>query len=264
MQIVKLGQTAHHVVETGDPTGPAIVLANSLGTDLRVWDPVLPLLPAGLRVIRYDKRGHGLSDSPEGPWRIEDFADDLAGILDALGARQVALVGLSVGGLIAQALSARRPDLVRVLILSGTAARIGTAESWNDRIEAVRTRGIAAIADPILERWFAPRFRASEPTLALWRNMLIRTPRDGYVATCAAIRDADLTESTRALRLPTLAMVGEHDGSTPPDLVRATAGLIPAAGFEIIPDAGHIPGVEQPATVARLIADFLKETNHHV
>jgi 3-oxoadipate enol-lactonase len=239
-----------------------VVFANSLGTDLRVWDAVLPLLPPGLRLIRYDKRGHGLSDSPPAPWRIEDFADDLAGILDALGVTGAAVVGLSVGGLIAQAFAARRPDLARVLILSGTAAKIGTPELWNERIRVVESDGIAALADPILERWFSARFRAENPALALWRNMLTRSPAVGYAATCAAIRDADLTESTRTLRLPTLAMVGDADGSTPPDLVRDTAALIPGARLEVIAGAGHLPGVEQPETVARLIGNFLKETGH--
>ena len=209
VQIVRLDQVSLHVAEAGNPDGPPVVFANSLGTDLRVWDPVLPYLPAGFRYIRYDKRGHGLSDSVPGPWRIEDLADDLAGLLDRLGVRSAAVVGLSVGGLIAQALAARRPDLVRVLVLSDTAPKIGTAEAWNDRIAAVESQGIAAIADAILERWFSPGFRAEEPALALWRNMLTRSPVAGYVATCGAIRDADLTESTRTLRLPTLAMVGD-------------------------------------------------------
>ena len=262
MQIVRLDQVSLHVAEAGDPDGPPVVFANSLGTDLRVWEPVLPYLPAGFRYIRYDKRGHGLSDSLPGPWRIEDLADDLAGLLDRLGVRSAAVVGLSVGGLIAQALAARWPDLVRVLVLSGTAPKIGTAEAWADRIAAVESQGIAAIADAILERWFSPRFRAEEPALALWRNMLTRSPVAGYVATCGAIRDADLTESTRTLRLPVLAMVGSADGSTPPDLVAAMAAMIPGARIEIIPDAGHLPGVERPAAVARLIADFLKETRH--
>jgi 3-oxoadipate enol-lactonase len=262
MQIVRVGGIALHVADDGERSAPAVVFANSLGTDLRVWDAVLPLLPAGLRVIRYDKRGHGLSDSPPGRWRIEDFADDLAGLLDALGVRAAAVVGLSVGGLIAQALAARRPDLVRVLILSGTAAKIGTAEMWNQRIREIEEKGIAAIADGILERWFTARFRASEPSLAAWRNMLVRSPAAGYLATCGAIRDADLTAATAALRLPALAMVGEADGSTPPELVRATAALIAGSRFEIIRDAGHIPGVERPQAVARLIGDFLQETGH--
>ncbi len=260
MNGVKRGDLNLHLAEDGDPQGPALVFANSLGTDLRVWDAVLPLLPRGLRIIRIDKRGHGLSDDAPGPWSIEDLADDLAFALDALEIRDAAVMGLSVGGLIAQSLAARRPDLVRVLALSGTAPRIGTAESWNARIAAVEAEGIAPIAEAILERWFPPRFRAEDPSFAFWRNMLVRTPASGYAATCAAIRDADLTEATAALRLPVLAMVGEADGSTPPDLVRAMAERIPGARFEIIPNAGHIPGVEQPAVVARLIGGFLTET----
>ncbi len=262
MQTITLGQVVHHVAESGDPMGRPIVFANSLGTDLRVWDAVLPLLPAGLRVLRYDKRGHGLSDCPPGPWSITELADDLAGILDARGIAGAAIVGLSVGGLIAQALAARRPDLVRALVLSNTAARIGTAESWNDRIAAVETTGIAPIADAVLERWFTAPFRADPARLAPWRNMLTRTPAAGYAATCAAIRDADLTDSTRGLTLPTLALAGDADGSTPPDLVRATAALIPGARFEVIANAGHIPGVEQPEATARLLAAFLEETGH--
>jgi 3-oxoadipate enol-lactonase len=262
MLFAKVGSIGLHHALSGDPEGRPLVFANSLGTDLRVWDAVLPHLPQGLRIVRYDKRGHGLSDGAPGPWRIEDLADDLAGLLDTLGIRAATICGLSVGGMIAQSLAVRRPDLVSALILSDTAAKIGTADLWNDRIRAVHDRGIASIADGILERWFTAPFRTGNPELALWRNMLVRTPADGYAATCAAIRDADLTEGTRGLRVPTLALVGAADGSTPPDLVRATAALIPGARFHVIPDAGHIPGVEQPGATARLIAEFLTETRH--
>ena len=260
MLFAKIGSVGLHHALSGDPEGRPMVFANSLGTDLRVWDPVLPHLPEGLRIVRYDKRGHGLSDGAPGPWRIEDLADDLAGLLDTLGIRAAIVCGLSVGGMIAQSLAVRRPDLVSALILCDTAAKIGTAELWNERIRAVEDRGIASIADAILERWFTSRFRAGNPELALWRNMLVRTPAEGYAATCAAIRDADLTEATRSLRVPTLALAGDADGSTPLDLVRATAALIPGARFHVIPDAGHLPGVEQPEVTARLIADFLMET----
>lgn len=262
MQAIEVNGLAFHVETAGVRGAPAVVFANALGTDLRIWDAVVPLLPAGLHVIRYDMRGHGLSGGGPGPWRIEDFAGDLAGILDTLGVTAAAVVGLSVGGLIAQALAARRPDLVRVLVLSGTAAKIGDAAGWNERIAVVSGRGIAALADSLLERWFSPEFRAGDPSFALWRNMLLRSPLDGYLATCGAIRDADLTESTRALRLPTLAMAGELDGSTPPELVRATAALIPGARVETIPGAGHLPGVERPDVVAGLIDGFLREAGH--
>lgn len=262
MNSVKIADLTSHVVDEGDATGPAVVFANSLGTDLRVWDAVLPLLPAGLRLVRYDKRGHGLSEANAGPWSIAALADDLAGILDARGVRGAVVVGLSVGGMIAQSLAVRRPDLVRALVLMDTAPKIGEAAMWNARIDAVETAGIAPLAGAILERWFTARFRAEDPSFPLWRAMLVRTPAAFYAATCGAIRDADLTADTAALRLPVLAMVGDADGSTPPDLVRAMAGLIEGARFEVIEDAGHIPGVEQPEAVARLIGEFLKEIGH--
>jgi hypothetical protein len=134
MQNVTLNGLTHHVAVTGDPAGPPVVFANALGTDLRVWDRLLPHLPGGLRVIRYDMRGHGLSDGAAGPWSIDDLADDLAGILDALGIDTAVICGLSVGGMVAQSLAARHPGRVRALILLDTAVRIGTVSLWDERI----------------------------------------------------------------------------------------------------------------------------------
>lgn len=262
MQAITVNGAALHVRSEGPEDAPALVFANSLGTDLRVWDPLVPHVAPRLRLVRYDKRGHGLSDCPQGGWSIETLAADLVELMDALGIRAAAVCGLSVGGMIAQALAAARPDLVRALILADTAARIGPAEMWDARIATVEAEGIAAIADGVLERWLTPRFRSADPAFPLWRNMLVRTPATGYAATCAAIRDADLTESTRRLRLPCLAVAGAEDGATAPDLVRATADLIPGSRFEVIPEAGHLPPVEQPAALGRLITDFLRETGH--
>ena len=259
MRVVDLDGIRIRYADEGDAEGAAIVFANSLGTDLRVWDPLLPHLPGGFRLIRYDTRGHGLSETPDDPWTIEDAADDLAALLDALGVRMAVICGLSVGGLIAQSLVRRRPDLVAALILMDTAAKIGSDDLWNERISAVESRGLAAIADGVLERWFSPAFRESDPAFGLWRAMLTRTPAEGYARLSAAIRDTDLTEAAPDIRLPVLAMAGEHDGATPPDLVRDTARLIPGARFEIIDGAGHLPCVEQPQAVAALIADFLAE-----
>lgn len=258
MRAIEANGVLTHWREDGPADGPALVFSNSLGTDLRVWDRLLPLLPSGWRFVRYDTRGHGLSARPDGPWRIEDAADDLAALLDALAAERAVVCGLSVGGQIAQSLAARRPDRVRALILMDTAARIGTRELWDDRIAQVRAGGIAAISDGVLARWFSPAFR-ERAEFGLWRAMLERTDAEGYVRLAEAIRDADLTESTRALRLPCLALVGEHDGSTPPDLVAATAALVPGARCETLAGAGHLPGVEAPEATARRIADFLKE-----
>ena len=261
-RIVVANGVALHVRDEGPVGAAALVFSNSLGTDLRVWEALLPILPASLRRLRYDTRGHGLSDDPPGPWRIADLADDLAGLLDDRGVGAAVVVGLSVGGLIAQSLALRRPDLVRGLVLMDTAARIGTAQLWNARIAAVETQGIAAISGPILERWFTAVFRATDPRLALWRHMLERTPATGYAKLCAAIRDEDLTDAVRSLRVPTLAMAGEEDGSTPPDLVAATAALIPGARFEVIEGAGHLPCVERPNETAACITRFLEDIGH--
>jgi 3-oxoadipate enol-lactonase len=248
-----------------DGDGPAVVFANSLGTDLRLWDAVLPLLP-GIRAIRFDKRGHGLSslgpnhlpetDLPK--TGIDAYAEDAAALIEAVADGPVVFVGLSVGGMIGQALASRRPDLVRALVLSNTAAKMGTPDAWQARIATVRDHGIEPIGDGIMERWFAPAFRA-RPDLALWRNMLVRTDAQGYSAACAAIAAADLTARTATLALPVLAIAGEQDGASPPDTVQATAKLIAGARFHVIPDAGHLPCIETPAAWAALVAPFLTE-----
>ena len=254
------GIVLHHDVR-GNADAPALVFSNSLGTDFRIWDEVAARLAGDFRIVLYDKRGHGLSEAPPAPYTIDDHVGDLAALLDHLGIARAAVVGLSVGGLIAQGLAAARPDLVAALVLIGTAPKLGTAETWNARIETVAAKGIAALADDILPRWFTAAFRSPDnPAFAGYRAMLTRSPAEGYAGTCAALRDADLTASTRALRLPALCLVGDQDGSTPPDLVRATAALIAGAEFEVIAGAGHIPCVEQPAATAALIGDFLRRT----
>jgi 3-oxoadipate enol-lactonase len=261
MAFARLGEIVVHHRQDGRAQGPALVLANSLGTDLRVWDALLPHLPGSLRLVRYDKRGHGLSDVTAAPYTIAGLAQDLARLMDALELRSAVVCGLSIGGMIAQQLAATRPDLVRGLVLMDTAHRIGTAEMWQQRIDAIRAQGIAGIAAAILERWFTREFherRGGE--LAGWRNMLTRTPVEGYLGCCMAIRDADLTRSTAALRVPTLCLVGEADGATPPSLVAELARLIQGARLEPVPDAGHLPCVEQPALVAGAIQRFLAES----
>lgn len=249
-----------HVQVEGAAGAPAVVFANSLGTDLRLWDGVLSLLPGGLRTIRYDKRGHGLSGSGGGD-TLDDHADDAIAVIEGVAGGPVVFAGLSIGGLIAQRVAERRPDLVRALVLSNTAAKLGTAESWQARIDAVAAQGLEGIADAVMERWFAPAFRAT-PELALWRAMLTRTPAQGYVAACRALAGADQTEATRRLRLPALVIAGDADGASPPDVVQATAALIRGAAFHLIPGAGHLPCVETPAAWAALAGPFLKAHAH--
>ncbi len=251
------GHWVHYRLEGA---GPLVVFANSLGTDLRIWDAVVAQMP-GVRVLRYDLRGHGLSESPPGPYAMADLTGDLAGLLDHLGLRADVLAGLSIGGVVAQALAHARPDLVARLAVVCSAARIGTPEMWQDRIDAVAAGGLAAIAPAVLARWFAPGFAEAAPDeMALARTMLLRTPADGYAACCAALAAADLTETTAQLTLPTLVVAGEADGAAPPELVQATAALIPGARFVCLDGVGHIPCLEAPDRLAALLQAHLEET----
>lgn len=258
MQVIKTNGVTLHVREAGDPKRRPVLFANSLGTDLRLWDALSPLLPKGLRLIRSDKRGHGLSECPDGPYSMDDLTTDTESLIEALDLGPVTFVGLSIGGMIGQCLASRRPDLVRALVLSNTATKMGDAASWSDRIAAISGNGLLSMESAILDRWFGPRFRTkSEATL--WGAMLSRTPQAGYLGCCAAIANSDLTETTRALRLPTLAIAGSHDGASPPDLVAATAALIPNSTLHVIEGAGHLACVEDPAAFAAILNPFLKE-----
>ncbi|MBB96347.1 MAG: 3-oxoadipate enol-lactonase [Rhodobacteraceae bacterium] len=261
MQIADLGDVQLHYRTDGPADGPPVVFANSLGTDLRLWDPLLPLLPAGLRIIRYDKRGHGLSSLPRPPYSMGALVKDAERLLDHLQVRNAVMVGLSIGGMIAQGLAVKRLDMVRALVLSNTAAKIGTREMWQDRTRAVEAAGIAPMADAVMERWFSPAFRATSE-LALWRNMLVRQPADGYAGCCAAIAGTDFYTPTASLRLPVLGIAGTEDGSTPPDLVRETVDLIPGSRFHLIRGAGHLPCVEKPAEYAEALSGFLRDIGH--
>ncbi len=261
MRIANINDIRLHWREDGDPQGIPVIFANSLGTDLRLWDEIIPLLPQGLRLIRFDKRGHGLSSCPPAPYSMDDLVDDTEALLKHLSISRCVFVGLSIGGMIGQSLAARRPEMVQALVLSNTAAKMGEASAWQDRIATIRAGGIQALADPIMERWFGPKFRAT-PAATLWRNMLTRTPQEGYLGCCAAIAGTDLTNTTRQLRLPVLGIAGEQDQASPPDLVGQTLALIPDAQFTVLSNAGHLPCVESPQAFAQVLTDFLKETTN--
>lgn len=259
MPFVALNGTTLHYAVHGDPAArPVIAFSNSLGTDFRIWDRVVAALGDRHACVLYDKRGHGLSDHGTAAISIDLMGRDLAALLDHLGIGRAVVCGLSVGGLIAQALVQARPKLVRGLILCDTGLTIGTDALWNARIAAVETGGIESLADGILERWFSAPYRSPDnPDLAGYRAMLVRTPRAGYGALCAAIRDTDYRAAAAAIACPTLCIVGENDGATPPPVVRALADAIPGARFEQIAAAGHLPCLEQPAVMARLIDGFM-------
>jgi 3-oxoadipate enol-lactonase len=263
MAFSRLNDQVIHWTEAGKPDRPAIVFSNSLGTDFRIWHDVVAHLSEHWRIVLYDKRGHGLSDVPHGPYSIDDHTDDLIALIDHLGLADVAMVGLSIGGLIAQNLALRAPHRVKVLVLADTASKIGTTQAWNERIDAVTRGGLAAIADSVMERWFTKRFRQERPIeLAGWRNLLLQCPVEGYVASCAAVRDADLSSRIAGISVPTLVIGGSEDLSTPPDIVRAMADRISGARFELVEACGHIPPIEQPAVLAAAIERHLVENGH--
>jgi len=252
-----------HYRLAGPAGAPVLALVNSLGTDARIWDGVIARLSPRYRILSYDKRGHGLSDAPPGDYALDQHVEDLLGLLDHLGISRLALAGVSIGGLIAQGLALRAPERLAALVLCDTAPKLGDAAGWNARIDTVRREGLGAIADMVMERWFSPGFqqqRADE--LAGWRNLFLRSDPLGYAATCATLRDTDLTAEIRGIATPTLVVAGEADRSTPVALVRACAAAISGARFEILPDTGHIPSIERPDELAALMDGFLKETRH--
>ncbi len=261
MNIAELDSLKVHYTDEGDPDGAPIVFANSLGTDLRLWDALVPLLPAGLRIIRYDKRGHGLTEGTPAPYSMGTLVRDAELLLDHLQVKDALFVGLSIGGMIAQGLAVKRLDLVRALVISNSAAKIGTAQMWHDRVDKCRADGVASIADVTMERWFGKAFRAT-PELAAWRNMLARSDIEGYTGCCSAIAGTDFYTPTSGLRLPCLGIAGSEDGATPPDLVRETTDLVPGSQFALIRGAGHLPCVENPLEYARVLTAFIKETGH--
>ncbi|MGC1497811.1 MAG: 3-oxoadipate enol-lactonase [Sulfitobacter sp.] len=261
MQIFDTGDVRLHYRVDGPIDGAPVVFVNSLGTDMRLWDPILPLLPKGLRIIRFDKRGHGLSTCPSGPYSMGSLITDTEKLLDFLDVKACVFVGLSIGGMIAQGLAVKRLDLIRAMVLSNTAAKIGNPTMWDERIAQVKEGGIEALADAVMERWFSPAFRNS-PEIEIWRNMLVRQPDDGYAGCSAAISGTDFYTPTSGLRLPCLGIAGSEDGSTPPDLVRETTDLIPGSKFHLIRKAGHLPCVEQPQEFAQVLSDFLKGVGH--
>ena len=261
MKIATLDGINLHYRIDGNPNGKPIVFANSLGTDLRLWDAVLPLLPQENCYIRYDKRGHGLSQCTPAPYSMGALVRDVEQLMDHLGVTDALFVGLSIGGMIAQGLAVKRLDLVRAMVLSNTAAKIGQPEMWQSRIDAVRKGGIASLSDAVMERWFGRDFHATAD-MQLWKAMLERQPAEGYIGCSAAISGTDFYTPTSGLRLPTLGIAGSEDGSTPPDLVRETVELIPGSKFELIRKAGHLPCVENPTEYARILGTFMKDIGH--
>ncbi len=233
--------------------GRTVVFANSLGSDQSIWDKVIAALPRGYGTLTYDLRGHGQSGgSADG---IAGLADDLSQLIDKLGLTDVLFVGVSIGGMIGQVLTARRADVVRGAVLCNTARQIGTEQKWDTRVNAVETQGVAGIASDIVGTWFGADYAAQSDRIALHRTMVARTDNAGYIAACRAIQAADLREHAAAITVPVLCIGGTQDQSVPVDAVEGLSRLIPDAALHIM-DIGHLPCLEAPEELAALIAEF--------
>ncbi|MDD7971658.1 3-oxoadipate enol-lactonase [Roseinatronobacter alkalisoli] len=245
-----------HYRVTGPEGGLTLVLSGTLGSDLRVWEPLLPCLPQDIRVLRYDHRGHGESLAPDGPYTMGQLVRDTETLLDHLRIRGAVFLGQGLGGLVAQALATKRPDLLRAMVLSGTGARLDTAELWGARAQRVRTQGLPVIAEQVLKGWFTPAFQRS-PAISVWRDMLFECPPQGWAGCAQAIAGSDFYATTARLALPVLGLTGDRDALTPPDLVRETTELVAGSQFAILRRAGHLAHVEQPEEFSRLVTGFL-------
>jgi len=257
MPIFKFGEARIHYALEGQSGAPVLVFSNSLGANYSMWDPQAAEFRKSFHVLRYDTRGHGQSTSTPGPYSIEQLGKDVIGLLNGLDLDRVHFCGLSMGGMIGMWMGVNAPERLHHLVLCNTGAKIGTAESWRARIEAVQKNGMASVAPAIIERWFTPAFRQKAPkTIANILNILEETDPDGYAACCAAVRDFDFREQLANFRTPTLVISGAHDPATPPADGRFLAQKIPGARYAEL-NAAHISNREAQDGFNKELTAFL-------
>ena len=247
----------NHVLE-GPEDAPVLVLSNSLGTTLGMWDDQAPVLRERFRLLRYDHRGHGESPVPSGPYKIEDLGLDLLALLDRLEIEHASFCGLSIGGLVGMWLASESPGRVERQVLCCTAARFDS-DFYDARARKVRAEGVDSIADAVLERWFTPEFRASRPETVEWaKNMLQSTPTEGYAGCCEAVRDADLRGRLEDILAPTLVVAGAEDPAATVDQAEKICDSIQGARLVVIGSAAHLANVEQPESITWEILNHLE------
>ena len=257
MPQVKIGDDLFHVELEGPADAPVLMLSNSLGTNLAMWDPQMPELTKRFHVVRYDSRGHGQSAATEGPYSIEQLARDALGIMDELGFEKVHWIGLSKGGMVGQWLLTHAPERIERAVLANTAAQAGSADVWNDRIRTVRESGMEAVAGSVVDRWFTKDFQERDPlAVGKIQAMLDTTSPEGYVGSAAAVRDMDQRESIRTIERPVLVIVGRHDPATPPEAGALIADSIPGAELVTL-EAAHLSNIEDEAAFTQAVMQFL-------
>ena len=257
MPTVKLKDVQLNCELAGPDHAPVLLFSNSLGTSLAMWDPQMPELSRAYRILRYDMRGHGQSQVTPGPYTIPQLAADVISLLDALAIDKVDFCGLSMSGMIGMELALHFSQRLRKVIVCNTAPKLGTSAAWNTRIQNVQAGGMKAVADAVVERWFTPEFRTTDPEVVeSTRQMLLNTPADGYAASCAAIRDMDATAAISTIRVPTLIIHGVRDPVTAPDDGQKMAASIPGAQLVNLPVA-HMSNIEAAPAFTMAVANFL-------
>lgn len=248
----------HHLVE-GPDDAPALVLLNSLGATLAMWEPQIEAFAAEFRVVRCDTRGHGRSPVPPAPYSIADLGGDVVALLDRLGIARAHIAGVSMGGMIALWLATHAPERVDRIVPCCTSAKLGPPQMWRDRAAAVRAGGTEAVADGVLARWVSPVWAAVHPEeYGRLRDMIASTPAEGYVGGCAAIEVMDQEPDLERIVAPTLVIAGADDPATPPDHGARIAARIPGARMAVIPHAMHLANIEQSAQVTERIVGHLR------
>jgi 3-oxoadipate enol-lactonase len=246
----------------GAVDAPVVTMSHALAASLQMWEPQLPALVGRYRVLRYDTRGHGGSEVPPGSYTLEMLADDVLGLLTALGIERTHFVGLSMGGMIGQALALRRPEVLLSLVLADTSSRMPPESGpvWDARIATAQTQGMAALVDGTIERWFTAPFIERSPQVVERIRMLIRrTAPQGFVGCSHAIRALDYADCLGEIRIPTLIIVGEQDMGTPVAASEFMRAAIPGSQLHVLPSAAHLSNVEQPERFNELLTRFLAE-----
>jgi 3-oxoadipate enol-lactonase len=257
MPMIDAGACRLHAEIEGSMGAPVLMLSNSLCTDLRMWDDQMPDFTRHFRVVRYDRRGHGRSEVPKGPYTVDDFGRDALAIMDGLGVAKVSWCGLSMGGMVGQWLGANAPERIERLVMSNTHSYYADKAVWDERMALARANGMAAAAGPAMQRWFTKEAQARRPDkVALIQKMFAETDLDGYLACCTAIRNMDMRPTHPLIKAPTLVIVGLQDPATP-----AAAGMeiqkrIDGAALATI-DASHLSNIGQPKAYADLVQGFL-------
>jgi 3-oxoadipate enol-lactonase len=241
----------------GPERAPVLMLCNSLGTDLHMWDDQVKSITERFRLVRYDRRGHGKSGAPKGPDNMEMLGRDALAVMDGVGVQKVNWCGLSMGGMVGMWLGANAPQRIDRLVLSNTSSYMADKQIWNDRIKTVRAGGLAAIVDGTMERWFTKGFRERAPqAIARMKEMMLKTPLEGYIGCGEAVRDMDHREIIRKIAAPTLIIAGRHDPATTVEAGEFLRDRIPGAKLAVL-EAAHIANVEQPQAYTDTLLGFL-------